>query len=377
MLYWETFSAGTEAPSERQLLSWLVERLPTLFPAAWKVTDIVVEPEVATSPSTATKKRANLSFILADPTGQQQRIIVEAKPGLEPRDISNLTQYLEDFRSNDTRLLVVAPYISMQAAVLLRKSNINYLDATGNMCVQIERPALYIERQGATKNPWTHERTLQSLSGPAAGRVARALCDYRPPYGIRKLAAYAETLPGTVSKILSLLDREALTQRAARGKYSGEIVEVKWADLIRRWTQDYAFEASNSVSAYLEPRGLDALFRKLNDPAISLGRYGITGSFASVFYAPIVQPRLLAMYVDNRDAAATALGLRQAERGANVLLAEPFDQVVFSRTIQRDNVTYAAFSQVAADLLTGTGRGPQEGGALLQWMEEHEDVWRR
>ena len=346
-----------------------------MFPAAWKATDIVVEPEVGTS--AARKKRAALSFILTDPTGRQRRVIVEAKPGLEPRDINNLAQYLEDFRSSDTSLLVVAPYISMQAAALLTASNISYLDATGNMRVQIEQPALYIERQGAAKNPWTHERTLQSLSGPAAGRVVRALCDYRPPYGIRKLAAYAETLPGTTSKILSLLDREALTQRAARGKYSGEIVEVKWAALIRRWTQDYTFEASNNVAAYLEPRGLEALFRKLNDPAVSPGRYGITGSFASAYYAPIVQPRLLAMYVENRGEAAWALGLRRAERGANVMLAEPFDQVVFSRSIQREGLTFVALSQVAPDLLTGSGRGPQEGAALLQWMEEHDDVWRR
>jgi len=84
------------------------------------------------------------------------------------------------------------------------------------------------------------------------------------------------------------------------------------------------------------------------------------------------------VYVSSVGGAAYALGLRQAERGANVLLAEPFDQVVLTRysRSEGDPLIYAAFSQVAADLLTSPGRGPEEAEALLTWMETHEDAWR-
>jgi hypothetical protein len=50
---------------------------------------------------------------------------------------------------------------------------------------------------------------------------------------------------------------------------------------------------------------------------------------------------------------------------------------VFERTSQRDGLSYAAPAQVAADLLTSPGRGPQEGEELIAWMRAHEDDWRR
>lgn len=70
------------------------------------------------------------------------------------------------------------------------------------------------------------------------------------------------------------------------------------------------------------------------------------------------------------------LDLRPADAGANVLLLAPFDPVVFERTWERGGVTFAAVSQVAADLLTGPGRGPAEAEALMKWMGEHEHDWR-
>ena len=54
----------------------------------------------------------------------------------------------------------------------------------------------------------------------------------------------------------------------------------------------------------------------------------------------------------------------------------PFDPVIFERTSQKKGVTVAAMSQIAADLLTSPGRGPNEAEALIEWMGEHENVWR-
>jgi hypothetical protein len=179
---------------------------------------------------------------------------------------------------------------------------------------------------------------------------------------------------GTITKILALLGREALITRATKGKYQGAILEVDWPQLIRRWTQDYSFETSNTAIPYIDPRGLDAFFKRLKQ---AKQPYAVTGSFASAQYAPIVQPRLAAVYVEDIEQAAAALSLRQAERGANILLVRPLDPVAFARTFDKEKITYAALSQVAADLLTGPGRGPQEGAALIDWMKEHEDVWRR
>jgi len=60
-----------------------------------------------------------------------------------------------------------------------------------------------------------------------------------------------------------------------------------------------------------------------------------------------------------------------------VLLAAAAYDVVFDRCVDVDGMRYAAPSQVVVDLLTGPGRSPSEGQALLEWMEGDEDAWRR
>ena len=87
-------------------------------------------------------------------------------------------------------------------------------------------------------------------------------------------------------------------------------------------------------------------------------------------------PRLLLVYIERPRDVEKAFDLRPADAGANVALLTPFDDVVFERTSTKNGVTIAAISQVAADLLTSPGRGPNEAEALMQWMQENEDAWR-
>jgi hypothetical protein len=372
--YIETFSGGNPLPSERQLQLWLPGRLRERLPSSWSI-------RLAGEQAPAGQGGDALLFV-SDSSGQTAQVVVEVKRYVvSPRETLAIIAQLKRYLPENASAIVVAPFIGPRAQALLAAAHLNYLDATGNLRLQLDRPTLYIAEQGATHNPWTESTVQQSLRGPAAGRVVRALCDIRPPYGVRELAECAETPPGTVSKILGLLDREALIQRTERGKYRGEIVAVDWVALLKRWTQDYHFETTNKVETYIEPRGLDMLFAQLRKwkqaGDLTHKRFAVTGSFASLLYAPIVQPRLVTLYVDDIAAAVATLGLRPSDRGTNVLLATPFDPVVFARATEREGIIYSTVAQVAADLLTGSGRGPQEGAALLQWMEAHEDDWRQ
>ncbi len=172
-----------------------------------------------------------------------------------------------------------------------------------------------------------------------------------------------------MSRVLNLLDREDLVQRKPRGPVEG----VDWQALLRRWAQDYSVLESNRTASYLEPRGLPALIGRLSLEDVP---YAVTGSLAASKLAPAAAARLAICYVDDAGGLAKRLGLRPAEAGANVILAEPFDPVVYERTWERDRATFAAPSQVAADLLTSPGRGPAEAEQLLSWMEANEDAWR-
>ena len=123
----------------------------------------------------------------------------------------------------------------------------------------------------------------------------------------------------------------------------------------RRWAMDYDFASSNVLTTWLAPRGTRALFSRLRATG---SRYAVTGSFAGHRVAPIAEPRLAALYVDDPATAAQSLRLRPAETGGNVLLVRPFDPVVFERAEHAAGITFARVTQVLLDLMTGPGRGP-------------------
>jgi hypothetical protein len=52
--------------------------------------------------------------------------------------------------------------------------------------------------------------SIKSLKGAKAGRLLRALPDFRPPFRIRDVAKRAGVEPGYASRNIDVLDREAL-----------------------------------------------------------------------------------------------------------------------------------------------------------------------
>ena len=141
---------------------------------------------------------------------------------------------------------------------------------------------------------------------------------------------------------------------------------------MRGRSKDYGF-ASNAVSGFVAPRGLTDLTTKLS---AAKSRYAATGSLAAKPRAPIAPTRQAMIYADDLATAARQLDLRETESGVNVLIAEPFDPVVYERTDIVDGLRLVAPSQAACDLLTGSGRMPTEGEELLAWMKANERDWR-
>jgi len=378
----------TKPISETELVMEFLETLRGILPKGWTVQ----EPErdvlwASSSGSTRVNslkeetpwlwadlpeprqrpRRVDAVLNIGAPSGEESRIVIEVKKKLDPRDVPTAIAQLR--RGLNEPLLIVCPYVGPRTQQRLVEEGVGYADATGNLRLSLERPALFIQTKGAVTDPWPLDRPLKSLKGPAAGRAVRALCDFRPPFRIRELAQRSKTALASIWRVVDLLDREALLRRKERGY----IESIDWAGTIRRWTQDYAFPASNSVRTCLEPRGLPVLLeklRQLKEP------YAITGSLAVPGETTVSGPRLGAVYVRDAATAVAGLELRSSDSGANVIIAEPFDRVVFERTSARDGLVYAAPSQVAADLLTSPGRGPAEAEALINWMERNEDAWR-
>jgi hypothetical protein len=299
--------------------------------------------------------------------------VVEARSSVSPRDVERLMAGLSRMLRTVARVsvLVVAPWLSARTQEVLRAEEINYVDLTGNAWIRSEQPAVFISSVGATRNPEPAQRETARLRGAKAGRLVRALVDIRPPYGVRSLAQATDLNPGYVSRLLEALDREALVDRTNRG----EVIAVDYQALLLRWTETYQVFRSNEMSRYIAPEGTAQALSQLSSLTIR-DPFAVTGSFAAVRRAPIAAPALLAAYAEEPSTLAGALKLLPADEGANVVLLRPFDSAVWDRLELDEGISYVAPSQVAADCLTGTGRMPAEGQALLAWMSANEALWR-
>jgi hypothetical protein len=311
-------------------------------------------------------RRSDARWTLTAPDGSAATFVVEVKRTLLG---SQLDRVLAQLAELDGIPLVATTYVSPTLSASIVARGISYADSTGNLRLVAGKPGLFVERAGATKDPWPSDETLRSLRGRGAGRAVRALVDFREPYGVRELAQRAGVPLGTLSRVLDLLAREGLVTRAE----NGPVTAIDWDRTIRRWAQDYDFARSNQIATFLEPRGVDTFASKLADAKWT---YAATGALAAQRFAPIAPARLAAIYVEDIVRAAERLRLRPADTGANVILAEPYDPVAFDRSTIRDGLRVVAASQLAADLLTGPGRDPSEGNELLEWMRKNEDVWR-
>jgi hypothetical protein len=308
------------------------------------------------------------------PNGTFTTIAVEVKQSFAPRDVERvlggLARTLRTIAHN-VPVLVVAPWLSARTQALLEAEDLNFVDVTGNVLVRLNNPALYLRSTGASRNPAPTPQGRARVRGPKAARLVRLLADVRPPYSGREVARAAGLTPGYVSRLLAALDREALIERSPRGG----VQSVDVPALLRWWAESYDVFRSNGARTFLAPAGAAQAIAQLATSE-RRGQVAVTGSFAATRLAPVAAAALLLVYCEEASALAEALRLLPADDGGNVVLLRPFDPVVWERATEDDGLTYAAPSQVVVDCLTGTGRMPAEGEALLAWMADNETSWR-
>lgn len=352
---------------ESPLLGWAVDWFRERLPENWSVDlDAPSEEDGRT--------RTDGRIVLQAPGGSAW-IAVEARGSLSPLEAENLLPRLAQLlrsMSGNVPLLIVAPWLGSRTRDLLVEQGVNYLDQTGNALVKLSNPAVYIESKGSARNPDPKARGAVRLRGPKAGRLIRTLVDVRPPYTLKDLVQATDLAAGYVSRTLDALNQEALIKRAPRGPV--ESVDVP--ALLRRWAASYDVFTSNQSSMFIAAEGLDSLLRAMRAETAKGAQMVITGSVAASRLAPISSPALLLAYTPEPELLAHRLRLLPADEGANVGLLWPYDLIAMNRTSWADGLQFAAPSQVAADCLTGNGRMPSEGEAILSWMQSDEGAWR-
>lgn len=360
--------------NERDVLRAAIGALRQRLPPDW-----VLDQERGACEGRA---RVDAVLRLRSPDGDEAVVAVLARTILQARDVPDVRDQLSCWTRGipEATGMVVARYIAGPVRERLAAAGLSYVDAAGNILVRTPRPGLYVADRGADRDPWRGPgRPRGTLKGAPAAKVVRALLERAQPWRVTDLVRYSKASTGSVYRVIEFLESEALVVRDTKGR-----VDVPdWVALLRRWSQDYQFARTNTLSRWIAPRGLDLLVSRIRDR--TEGDYAVTGTIAASGYAAYAPVRTAMIYVADADRAASSWDLRPADSGVNVLLAQPAypfmldpPNVINDPSSDRlGQLRIVKPAQIAVDLMTGPGRSPAEAEELLNWMRSHEPSWRR
>ena len=358
--------ATSDAPTAAEVARIVAASVRERLPLNWKTVE-ALEPDRGSV-------RPDLEINVEAPDGRTARLVVEIKQVLERRDVGRVADQSRSTTTSPTDVPVVAArYLTASVREALTERGLSYVDATGNIRVVIDAPAVFISERGEDRDPWRKGRPRGTLKGEPAARVTRALLDYRRDWSVRELVAASGSSTGAAYRVLEYLEREGLVVKDPT-RYR----VTDWERLLRAWSADAAFQTTTRTMAFIEPRGVESFVRKLAED--STFPVAVTGSMAAREWATYAPAKAAYVYVSSIQEASEQWALRPNAAAPNVILLEPktVGDVPFVNSV-RSQAGYpvAAPPQVAADLLNGPGREPAEGDYLIEWMKANEERWRR
>lgn len=333
----------------RTLLAVAGERIADSLPPRWR-----------SSVEARTTDGGIVRFVAPDGRAADVRAVVRKR--LDTRAAAQIAA--------DEPTVVVADWLSPRTRAILEESGLSYADTTGNVFVALDEPGLAIRAIGATNDPEPRREPKVNLRGPRAWAVERTLAEVLPPYGLTELSSALDVDAGYLSRLLTGLADELLIERQPRRP----IERVDWEAMIRQIASTYRLSDDNETSTWVATAGPEQLLRDLSSSKAR--RWAVTGSFAANRIVSVAPPTIAVVYTDDPERLAGTLRLLPSRTGGNVVTALPYDDIVFDRTWERDGLTFASLCQVAVDCLTGFGRMPQEGEALLDWMRKRAPKWQ-
>jgi hypothetical protein len=336
--------------ASRRRLDDTVERLRALVPDDWTVTVAHRQPDLG-------------MVTISAYDGTEATVSVVTRDRLEPREIDRLLL-------PEGPTIVSAKWLSARSRELLRDLQIGFLDQTGNVEVRLRRPALYVRATGSSNDPNPKPVGGPTLRGPRVWALMRTLIEVTPPYTAGDLSSALGIDDGYVSRVLQTLANERLISRRPRGP----VTEVQWEPLLRQLATTYSLFDANETSTWIAAAGPDQMLR--DAIAAKARRWAVTGSFVASSIAPAAAPEVAVVFTDDPERFAKTTRLLPTTIGANVILAKPYDPIVFQRGWPNADFPSVSVAQLAIDLLTGNARMPAEGRSLIDWMRRDPSRWQ-
>jgi|GEM_PF-1992075 len=267
-------------------------------------------------------------------------------------------------------VLLVTRYLPKPLRSKLREFGVNFVDAAGNINIHVTAPLIVVSVEAKGADPARPAgRPVLSLKGVPASKVTRVLLDYETPLDVADVIRLSGASRASAYRALDYLQEIGIIERSWRGL----VTSCDWAKLLDLWSDSYGVLSSNRIRSFIAPRGLDEVMSKLK--SVQELDYALTGTLAAANYEAYAAGYTAIVYTPQIDELAKRLGIRESSTGGNVLLIEPNSDFQLQNTTMFDGVRVAAVSQIAVDLLTGPGRNPEEGKALVRYMKERND-WR-
>jgi hypothetical protein len=246
--------------------------------------------------------------------------------------------------------VVAAPYLSADRRVLVRDAGLGYVDLSGNAYLRYQ--SLFVMVDGE-RNRFDREPGSRGPFSGKASLVPELLIEEPRPWGVRVLGRLAEA--GHLSK-----------------NSDGKVLASKPEELLNDWTAAYKLPKGRQLKRFAQAPSPDRVVGRLQ--AASSGQpfaYALGNQAGAFVVAPFAAIDRLDVYIGDRAAEEwieQALELRDAERGANVILhmlADPDDAVMRRRRIV-DGLWVVSDPRLYLDLRNYPRRGLEQAEHLLE-----------
>lgn len=246
---------------------------------------------------------------------EHYQLNVEVKGELRQTGLSRI---LTQFGNEKDKWLLVSKYIPGPLKEKLRKNGINYLEATGNCFININKIYLYINDREVRQVRKTPEGRLWKATG-----LKLLFLFIQDPNLIRatyrELSSLADIALGNISPLLDELRQEGNIQK---DQATGKEVLINRDRLMTRWIELYP--------VVLRPKLLIGAFRFLNIPPIAalknLQDEGVywSGEPAGELYTHNLIPEAFTLYTTRRPTELIKILKIVPDEKGNVMMFQKF-----------------------------------------------------
>ncbi|MBZ9781099.1 hypothetical protein K9857_05985 [Pseudomonas sp. REP124] len=304
-------------------------------------------------------------------------VAVEMKRVMYPRDVREAVWILDRYRCNAERKsneaavvpMVLAEQLSSGAREDLKRRGVGYYDSSGSLYFRHNRWLINIERKPSTTSQ--KQRRVPLFTG-AREMVVHALLQTRGEWftGL-ELAETSQTSVFSVSSVLRELELREWIEADGKGRLQRRRL-TKPGELLDAWADAWQKRKESRSRWYVFSSNPNQLLDKLSLNAKEAGEkdWAFTGAIAANNLSPLLTQVDIAeveIMPGTKESFAYALGLKPAEKGANVVLVERSgSSMLFRRHHPEFEGWFASEFIQYLDLQDGRGRNAELAAQLRQ-----------